>query len=298
MKKRNQIIITMITMLLILSACTVNKSEKSAIYDDKASSPSPSSIKIHEYTIEPTAPIPLSINEIKTKLEMDIGEVVVLKEEDIINTDLVYVFTSNSGIYTVDSQTGNIQMYYNTHPNQNPEKLLSAESLQQAGIEELKKHCPEFFEYDYYLEVCVHHEGNCCFDLYQLSEKGYRTGNHLNVDVSCDGTIESYSVIYKNDPSKINEDIKLSKDEAIYIAYNTAKEKYTKDNEIYLDERSEHVIKAYVGYSNDRYIWFIKVTNIRTNRTIGDSESYMATSFFISINANTGEVINFSKSLS
>ncbi len=297
--KKNTLLITIALLTILFTSCSQSfikvENNVSAIHI-----PPTTNVPTKPPTVDPTATpfVPLTLEDIEEKLEAYTGEELIHSHAGFLEVDDLYVFLNDESRYMVDSTTGEIRNYYNYRIITNPEELFDEEGALDIAFAELNKLCPNFFDYEYFLETHSHHKGSYVFSFYQLSLKGYRTGNFLSSEVLCDGTIKSYSITNHNDPEEIDTEINLSRNEVLDIAFLTAKDKYEDCpdyNNINLDDRGNLTISAYIVSRENQYLWYIEVSDINTGITVKESGENLTTEFIIIINANTGEVIDFSK---
>lgn len=298
---RNKIFILL--ACLVLSSCATPSKEiptESPITPTATIAPT----SLHTTATTATAIIPLTLEQIESKLEDHLAVEVDYDSEGYIDPDEQYIFTNEAGSYSVNSETGTLRLFTSSYANPNPKELLDIEGAKQVAIDELMKHCPKFFEYDYELEMHKLHRTEFGFHFQQLSKKGRYTGNSLDANVVYDGTIKSFSIWYNENPLSVDVDYDITEEAAIEIAYETAKQEFTLiDNdtgedvtERNFDDRQHHKIETTLTHSKGRTIWIIEISGIEDTWCTPDAIK-ASFAFFVTIDSTTGEIINFSRSL-
>ncbi len=301
-----KIIYIIVAFCFILSACAAPNTESKDDLGKSIVSPTPSPIPMATLTYapitEPTATpfVPLTLEEVEAKLEEHLGAEVEYDNEGMMGFEDKYSFTNNTGKYLVDNETGQIFSFSSNNTNTPPEELLDEEGAKQVAIDELMKHCPEFFEYNYTVDMNKFHETIYRFIFNQISEKGRHTGNNLNANVIYDGTIEAFSIFYNEDPTTVDGDCAITEEQAVQAVYeassveaikNFSSDKY--EVEIDLQNKNRHEVTTYLTCFKGKIRWMVEIKNVYGTITNTEGKSFVHLFNFIGlVDANTGEVSN------
>ncbi len=298
--KKHSFTIILSTFVLLLTSCA---SQPSDALLKTVNSPAPSPIAatpVPSPIADPTATpfIPLTLEEVEAKLEKQLNEnVEFIGETELGNTKL-FRFRNETGDYLTDTETGDIRLFTSNIANNNPEELLDEEGAKQVAIDELMKHCPEFFDYDYYLNMHKPHETVYGFYFYQLSDKGRHTGNLVNANIVYDGTTRAFSIFNNEDPSAVDADYKISEEAAIELAYEAAEKEFSylseEDKNNYFLDRTDHNIEIYMNCHNGIQQWMIEVLNFDNHNTESMENLQIIIEFSATVDANTGEILFYS----
>lgn len=284
------LLITIITMLLLTSCST------------PALAPTPTPT----VTIEPTPVVtatpvptatprtePYSVEQAKEIIE-DIVGINVTFVEDLQGTES-YEFTAGNANYYFNKLYGYIQHYINP-PIDNGVSGTDIDERQAHNIAVKKAYefCPKFFDLNFTIETESIPESNTfMIYMYQISPISRRTGNFARARVS-KGKIEMLNIYNSEDPTICDRDYKISEEEATELAYKYCKEniKYLKPRnpsiDVYINTRDDHKVKATLTVHDGKQQWSLEFTT---------KNNMHRTGFVVTIDANTGEIIEFDELL-
>lgn len=243
-------------------------------------------------TISPTPVVtpqsPFTQVQAEQMLETLIGRDVTYNDD--IYRPSIYQFDYENTIFRVNKFNGDIATYAKLIVDNKPtNELIDKHQALQIAIQKSYEINPSFFDYDIDYRV-EHYNDDTTSRVYltQISRLGRKTGNSALVWVKINGAIRTISIWDSEDPTMVDKDSVISKEEALEIAYEVSIDKLKKkvagnpDIEIEFDDRSNHDVEIDFAVRKSIPYWYISIKF--------PSNVLFTLGYITTIDGNTGKV--------